>query len=255
MEDNKNLVRQQFASHAQAYVKSPVHAQGRSLARLVELTNPQPDWRVLDVSTGGGHTALAFAPRVAIVVASDLTPEMLAAAEKFSQERGVTNIEFEIADAESLPFGDNEFDLVTNRLALHHYSEARRAISEMARVLKQGALLALVDNVVPPNKQTGGYINAFEKLRDPSHNWCYPLVRLQTYLEDAGMKLQHTESYKKDLEFEEWTARIGASEVTQDKLRALLREAPEGPRAFFKPRFDGDKISFSLEEAILIARK
>ena len=59
---------------------STVHAQGESLARLVELTNPQPTWIVLDVSTGAGHTALAFAPHVAHVVATDLTPQMIEAA-------------------------------------------------------------------------------------------------------------------------------------------------------------------------------
>jgi ubiquinone/menaquinone biosynthesis C-methylase UbiE len=149
-------VREQFGASAQKYVTSSIHAQGASLARIVELTQPQPDWLVLDISTGGGHTALALAPHVRRVVATDWTPEMLAAAEEFIRARGLTNIEFKIADAENLPFGENEFDLVTNRLALHHYPNARRAISEVVRVLKPKGLFALVDNVVPPDKHTAG---------------------------------------------------------------------------------------------------
>src|SRR5438128_671815 len=99
MTDNKDTVRRQYGAHAAAYVTSPIHAQGASLARLVELTQPQPEWIVLDVSTGGGHTALAFAPHVRKVIAADLTPEMLAAAETFLRQQGAVNIDYQIADA------------------------------------------------------------------------------------------------------------------------------------------------------------
>lgn len=255
MSDIKETVRQQYGAHAEAYVTSPVHAQGASLARLVELTQPQPDWIVLDVSTGGGHTALAFAPQVRKVIATDLTPEMLAAAQKFARERGVTTIEYRIADAEDLPFGEAEFDLVTNRIALHHCPDGRKAVTEMARVLKAGGLLALVDNVVPPDRQIAGYINGFEKLRDPSHHWCYPTVRLETYLTEAGLRVEHVETSAKEMEFEPWADRMGASGEKKERLRALLAQAPEGARAFFKPRGEGARLQFSLEEAILIARK
>jgi SAM-dependent methyltransferase len=255
MSDNKETVREQYGAHADAYVTSPVHAKGASLSRLVELTKPRPDWTVLDVSTGGGHTALAFAPHVRKVIATDLTPEMLVAAERFARAQGVTNIEYQTADAESLPFGEAEFDLVTNRIALHHYSDARKAIAEMARVLKPGGLLALVDNVVPPDRPIAGAINAFEKLRDPSHHWCYPIVRLEAYLTDAGLRLEHVESSGKEMEFQPWADRMGASAETKARLRRLLAEAPEGVRAFFKPHGEDAELRFTLEEAILIGRK
>lgn len=255
MDQHKELNRRQFGAHAQNYVASADHAQGRSLDRLIELIRPQSTWVVLDVSTGGGHTALAFAPHVQRVVATDLTPEMLAGAERYIRQRGVTNVIFKVADAEELPFGDSEFDVVTNRIALHHFGDARKAISEMARVLKPDGSLGLVDNVVPPDKQTAGYINGFEKLHDPSHHWCYPVVRLEAYIQDAGLTLEHSETFKKDRDLDAWADRSGDSADTKEKLRALLREAPEGPRAFLNPRFDGSTVTFSLEEAVIIGRK
>ena len=169
MDDPHNLIRQQFGAHARAYAASAVHAQGASLARLVELTQPQRNWSVLDVSAGAGHTALTFAPRVARVIAADLTPQMLDQARQGAQERGITNIEFREADAHALPFGDHLFDLVTNRLALHHYLNARKAIAEMARVCRRGGIVALVDNVVPPDRLTSFYINDFEKCLNQLH--------------------------------------------------------------------------------------
>jgi len=73
-------VQTQFGANAEKYATSAVHAKGASLARLVELTAPQPDWRVLDVATAAGHTAFAFAPHVEWITAVDITPEMLTVA-------------------------------------------------------------------------------------------------------------------------------------------------------------------------------
>jgi ubiquinone/menaquinone biosynthesis C-methylase UbiE len=255
MNDSDKLIQQQFGVHASEYATSAVHAQGASLARLIELTQPQRDWVMLDVATGAGHTALTFAPRVARVIASDLTPQMLDAARALAKERGITNIDFKPADALALPFDGDTFDLVTNRIALHHYSDARKAIEEMARVCKRGGIVALVDNVVPPDKVTAGAINHFEKLRDPSHNWAYPIVRLEAYFGDAKLKIEHSESFKKEIEFEPWANRMGANAETKAKLRALLLEAPDAVREFLTPRIEGDKLCFSLTEAIVVGRK
>lgn len=253
--DHTRLIRDQFGAHADAYATSAVHAQGASLARLVELTQPQHDWLVLDVSTGAGHTALTLAPHVARVIATDLTPQMLDAARKLASERGITNIDFRPADAQVLPLDDNTFDLVTNRIALHHYPDARKAIEEMARVCKPGGLVALVDNVVPPDKQIAGYINHFEKMRDPSHNWAYPIVRLEAHFADAKLKVEHSESLKKEIEFEPWANRMGASEEAKTKLRKWLNDAPAGGLEFLTPRVDDDKMFFTLTEAIIVGRK
>ena len=250
-----DLVQQQFGAHARAYTTSQVHAQGASLARLIELTDQQRDWIALDVSTGAGHTALAFAPRVARIIACDLTPQMLDAARQLAQERGVTNIEFRDADAHALPFDDATFDLVTNRIALHHYRDARKAIAEMARVCKPGGIVALVDNIVPPDKITAGALNHFEKERDPSHNWCYPLARLEAMFNDAGLKIAHSETLRKEMEFEPWVARMGADVETQTKLRAWLLGERDTAREWLTPRVANEKLFFSLTEAIVIGKK
>ena len=89
----KSLVQQQFGAHAAAYATSIVHAKGASLGRLVELVKPEPHWQALDVATGAGHTAAAFAPHVARVIASDLTEEMLQEAGKLAAAKGFANMD------------------------------------------------------------------------------------------------------------------------------------------------------------------
>jgi ubiquinone/menaquinone biosynthesis C-methylase UbiE len=134
-------VRSQFGRTANAYVESTGHAQGAELAQMVALAHALHPGAlaaktVLDVATGGGHTALAFALAGAQVTATDLTPEMVAAARAFVQANGGEGVRLGVAPAEDLPFADAGFDLVTCRIAAHHFADPERFVREAARVLK-----------------------------------------------------------------------------------------------------------------------
>src|SRR6266705_3592636 len=155
----KSLVQEQFGATAAHYLTSKPHAKGKSLERLVELVKPQPGWHALDVATGAGHTAYAFAPHVARVWATDITAEMLDLVRAEAARRKLANIRVAHAKAEALPFDDASFDLVTCRIAPHHFDSIPAFLAETARVLKANGTLALADNVVPPGS-VGDYVNA-----------------------------------------------------------------------------------------------
>src|SRR5215510_12635674 len=229
---NKSLVQEQFGAHAAAYVTSTVHAKGASLARLVQLVAPQPQWQVLDVATGAGHTALAFAPHVDKVIASDLTQEMLTEAAKLAAEKGVHNLETAHADAEALPFADTSFELVTCRIAPHHFPDVPTFVAAARRVLVPGGTLAVVDNISPDQVSTPGFsstdlrdasltYNAFEKIRDPSHGRCLGMTEWSEVIEDAGFEPLHAERLPKDMEFQPWVERMGADSTTIARLRTM----------------------------------
>jgi ubiquinone/menaquinone biosynthesis C-methylase UbiE len=75
--DIKKDVKQQFGKNADSYVSSPIHKDGNDLQMLVGMATITGAETLLDIATGGGHTANAFAPLVKKVTAIDLTPEML----------------------------------------------------------------------------------------------------------------------------------------------------------------------------------
>lgn len=252
--DNRELVQRQFGSAAEAYATSHVHAKGASLKRLVDLVRPRPDWKVLDVATGGGHTAFVFAPKVAHVIATDITKEMLEKAAALARERAVTNVSFEVADAESLPFPDRSFDLVTCRIAAHHFPNVGRFVAESARVLMRGGLLAVVDNIVPLGVEASTYVNQFERLRDPSHARCLSADEWAQAFAKASIALVHTEAAPKSLDFNDWTERMNVPPAVKDELLRMLREAPPEASAFLKPSFKEDTVRFTLHEAILVGR-
>lgn len=259
----KQEVREQFGANAAAYVSSPVHAQGASLMRLVECVAPRPAWRVLDLATAAGHTALAFAPHVTSVTGLDLTPEMLPPAISLAAERGASNVDFAVGDVEDLPFGDGAFDLVTCRIAPHHFPDIGRFLAEAARVLRPGGSLAVVDNVVPGSRlrgkkadrqrEAGQYVNAFEKLRDPSHVRCLSYEEWLDTLVAAGLTIETAETLDKRLTFETWAARH--TPEMQTRLRVLLLRAPEAAAAFLDPQTHTGLTTFRLREGLFVARK
>jgi len=251
----KSKARAQFGASADAYATSSIHARGESLALLLELVEPQPGWRALDVATGAGHTALAFAPHVAHVVASDLTQEMLAKTAELAAGRGLRNLETRTADAELLPFEDASFDLVTCRLAFHHFPNPRRAASELARVLRPGGLLGFTDNIVVADDGAAEYYNAYEKLRHPSHHRVYPLADLEAMFEEAGFRVRATRQLSKEFEFHPWADRQGASDAVKETLLDMMRKLPEVLETLFAPRWEDGTMYFSLWEVVIVGEK
>lgn len=260
----KQRVKEQFGATAESYAVSRVHAQGASLARLVELIQPQAHWRVLDVATGAGHTAFAFAPHVQQVIASDLTPQMLATTARLAAEKGLSNLSVEEADAEALPFADGTFDLVTCRIAPHHFPDVAQFVRECARVLTGGGLLALVDNVVPGSlasdgagsaqRAVGDYVNMLEKLRDSSHHRCLSLAEWEALFQQSGFTVRHSEIAPKAMAFNEWATRMPLSSETLAELRRRFVDAPLAVLDFLQVEAVEDDLHFVLAEALMIGK-
>lgn len=253
--DHSKRVRRQFGASAEHYRTSTSHARGRSLTRLLELTKPEPGWRVLDVATGAGHTAAALAPRVADVVASDMTREMLGQAAIVCRTNDVLNVHFVMESAQSLAYGDATFDLVTCRVAAHHFPEPGRFVAESARVLKPGGMLTVIDNIVPEDDDSAAWINRYERRRDPSHLQCLKLSRWETLYREAGIELAHREVIPKWLDLDDWLRRMDVSPDTARRLRRELFDAPGTVREFWRPRVKGDAVELALQEAILLGRR
>lgn len=249
---NKTLVQEQFGKTAANYLTSAPHALGKSLERLVALTSPQKSWHVLDVATGGGHVAYAFAPHVERVWATDITQEMLDLAKSEAKKRGLTNLRTAYAKAELLPFEDADFDLVTCRIAPHHFDSIPEFLGEVHRVLKPNGIFALVDNVVPAGS-VGDYINAFERFRDPSHLRAWTMEEWRAALKQAGLAVEHEEQIYKKMEFKSWASRHDAT--MQALLRAMLAEVAPAVKAAMEPQGTGAELTFRLCEGLFITKR
>ncbi len=226
-------IRRQFTAAAGAYVASAVHRGGPDLDALLALAGDVGGARVLDVGTGAGATALAFAERGARVVALDLTPAMLETARGQAAERGITGLETRLGDAAELPFPDEHFDVVTCRVCAHHFGRARRAVAEMARVLRPEGQLLLIDSISPEDPAQDTFLNAVELLRDRSHVRNYRVSEWLAWLREEGLAAEHVRTFPTFLDFEDWTARMNTPAHEKEQIRRLLDGAPDAVRAAF----------------------
>ncbi len=263
MTDTYSKVRAQFGKSASAYVTSEGHAKGAELALMVALAGEGVGElvgkRVLDIATGGGHTALAFAKAGAEVVATDLTPEMLNAAKTFLGEEAAevrASVTFTPAAAEDLPFENASFDIVTCRIAAHHFADPKAFLRESARVLKAGGLLMLVDNIAPTPSELARVMNHIEKVRDPSHAEAYSVATWLSWFAETRLELLHFSRWETHKDFREWLARAQTPEPDGDVLEAYVLSLPESFKRYFKVE-ERDSVLHALvhEAALFVTTK
>jgi SAM-dependent methyltransferase len=128
------------------------HAQIAAFTRgateaILEAAHLRPGMRVLDLACGVGDPALSIAAEVAPsgrVTATDLGPGMMSLAEELARKKGLANIEFREANAESLPFADASFDVLSCRFGIMFFPDLAKALRECLRVLKPGGRAAFV---------------------------------------------------------------------------------------------------------------
>lgn len=254
--DIKTDVKKQFGRSAASYVVSEGHRKGGDLQTLVAMVNATGTEHALDIATGGGHTANALAPIVGKVTALDLTPQMLAAAEKFIRGNGHENVEFVEGDAEKLPFSDKTFDIVSCRIAPHHFPNITRFVSEVSRVLKSGGQFLLDDNVVPENNEFDKFYNTVEKKRDYSHFRAWKKTEWIQILENKGFEIQELYRFDKPFDFESWADRMHLSDSEKAELTDYMVNASDKVKQKFRIQIENQKIiTFQGEAVVLNATK
>jgi SAM-dependent methyltransferase len=240
---------------AEAYATGE-HRAGRELELVVEYAAPTGTERVLDIGTGAGHTALALAPRVSDVVLTDPVDAMLAAARRLFQTTGLSNAQFVRANAEQLPFPRASFDIVTTRLAAHHFDDVPLAMREVARVLRPGGIFIFIDTTAPEDPASAAYQDEVELLRDPTHRHIYTEREWVAFCEGAGLRVEKREVVRKTHDFEPWLERGGEDAATQQRVRTRFLEAPASAvRDLEIVVADGKVKSFTDRKLVLAARR
>jgi ubiquinone/menaquinone biosynthesis C-methylase UbiE len=203
---------------------------------LLDHADARPADTLLDIATGTGFTALAFAPHVQSVVGLDVSTGMLAEARKQQQQQGLTNVTWLEGAAEALPFPEASFSMVTCRVAPHHFDSVPQFLAEVARVLQPGGRLLLADTSVPDNEdELSRWQNHVEKLRDPSHVRNLTPQQWRQAIETAGLRVAAVEQAAPDgtMQLNDWLEKAGC---VGDQARAVRQEfqtaSPQARQAF-----------------------
>ena len=223
---------------------------------VLEGLDPTPDDVVLDVAAGTGHVARALAPAVRAVVALDATVAMLRQGHAAAAEAGLRNVVFQRGDATALPFLDGSFDLVITRFAVHHFEDPADPLSEMARCVRPGGRVVVVDLIADEDPAVAARQNALERLRDPSHTTMLSADGLVALLAGPGLEDVRIEARGIVRPLAGWLDQTDADDDVRARVVAALRsDADGGPRTGFAPRERDGEWEFVHTVASITARR
>jgi SAM-dependent methyltransferase len=255
--EHNEKIQESFTAQGEAFATQPWTADEERIGRLVKAARLSGNERVLDIATGPGLIAEAFAKAAREVVGVDLTEAMLAIAEARRKERKIENLSFRSGDVQQLPFEAGEFDVVVCRFAFHHFEDPERVLSEMTRVSRKNGLVLVEDMIGSEHPERRAYQDRFEKLRDPSHTKTLSLSGMLGLFRVAGLEAE-TVTMGNDLqpEVERWMATTKPPAEKAMEIRRLLEADRAKDLSGVKPFQDATgKLFFHERTAIVTGRK
>jgi SAM-dependent methyltransferase len=234
-----------FGPRAPVYATSQVHVSDDSLELVKRLTAAGTYRWTVDLGTGAGFTAFAMMEFSQRVLATDPTLPMLQQARRLGQERQLDKLMLCQNVAEALPFAGNSLDLVTCRVAAHHFADFAQSLDEVQRVLKVGGALVMADSVAPEDDAVAEWMNDIELRRDFSHVKDRQVPEIEAMLAGRGLLIVQQEHARIYLQFNDWVARTATPQEEVATLRDDFLSAAPGIREAFQIQAIGEDIHFS----------
>ncbi len=232
----------EFTRQAEGFNASASANDARLLDAILGLCRPGADERWLEAACGPGVIARRLAGEAAAVLGIDLTPAMIDLARREAAAAGLDNAEFAVGDATALDAGDASFDGAVTRFSIHHVPLPVRLVGELARVVRPGAPVVLVDHLADADPEAGRWAQEIERLRDPSH-WSSPtLAHAHTLLEQAGLELDYERFLPLELDYDDWLERGSADDEARGIIAQALARRPPNVTCFEVSERDGRRI-------------
>jgi ubiquinone/menaquinone biosynthesis C-methylase UbiE len=248
----KDLVREQFTRTAQVFGDYALSSREPEAERLARMVLAGERDRAVDIACGPGTLALRFARRVRWVCGLDLTPAILERARRSAAGEGLSNLDFALGDAQSLPFADGSLDIAVTSYALHHLLDAARTIREMSRVVKRGGRVGILDIFLPDNPGIAELSNRIERLRDASHTRTLARKEFELHFAANGLRVLETSVQENSRSFDHWMLVAGSKpgDGPYTEARRLMEASIADDGAWFHPRFEPTEDGTGARELI-----
>jgi len=227
------------------------------LARVRTLLRPRREDLALDVATGTGAIARAFAADVRAVVGVDVSAGMLEAAAAAFAREGAPPAVLMQADAGRLPVATACFDIVTCSRAIHHMAAPREALAEMFRVSAPGARLLVVDSTTYEEEEWARLHNDLERLRDPSHARGLGSTELREMVTATGFRIEWSGLEESSRSLRVWLDDVAAGSDEAEAVSRWIAAARSSSPDFCDAHFveaDGEP-AFRYRLTWILARK
>jgi ubiquinone/menaquinone biosynthesis C-methylase UbiE len=252
----QRAAQEQFGRQSERYGRGHILENIDDVVAAVAPLNLQPGSAALDVATGGGHTGLYLASLGLDVTLADIAEPMLQRASEAAAARGL-QVKTRQHAAEQFPYADASFDLVTCRVAAHHFSSPDAFVGETARVLKPGGWFILIDGSVEDDQpEAEEWLHQVEKYRDPSHHRLLTPRVCRRLCEKHGLRVEKsilTPFKQPDLNWYFETA--ATSPENRAKVLDLVEHIPDSARKLFQLAEEDGKITWWWQRLTLVAEK
>jgi 2-polyprenyl-3-methyl-5-hydroxy-6-metoxy-1,4-benzoquinol methylase len=248
--------KEQFGAQSEHYGKGHILENVDDVKKAISDLKIRPGRKALDIACGTGHTGLHLASTGLDVTLCDISPEMLERAREQAEERGL-KVTLNEHTAEKLPYPDQSFDLVTCRVAAHHFSNPQAFLAEAARVLKVYGYLLIIDGTVSDDQpEAENWLHQVEKLRDPSH---HRFIRPRQWKEwTEANNLRVVKSMIEPLKMPDLQWYFTAADTSPEnrkKVLELVSRAPQSARDLFKISVEEGKIVWWWQRLTFLAGK
>ena len=246
---------EEFTRRAEAFATAPPITDSEALNLLVRMSGAGPQDTALDVACGAGLVVCALAPLVQHATGIDLTPAMIERAQALQEEKGLTNITWQVGDVLPLPYADKSFSIVTCRYALHHFEDPAAVLAEITRVCAPNGKVVLVDMNASAEPEKAAAFNRMERLRDPSHVRALPLEELEELSRQAGLQLLERTFYGLDWELEPALEGSSPNPGDFEQIPKMFKEDLERNEMSVHVRRQKSKIWFTYPIVVIVAQK
>lgn len=248
--------RETFSGSAERYLESSDHGSGPDLELIASVADRLSPALTVDVATGAGYALKAAAPMSRRCLALDLTLEMLQVTRRHFMEAGIPGLSVVQASAENMPLGDSTTQLLTCRIAPHHFPSLAPFLEEVNRVLDRKGQAVIIDSVVPDDPECDRFLNDVERQRDPSHVRSGTAGEWEKFIDQAGLEIVFFDTFSRTHPFQEWARRVGLEDEGVKALEARFMEAAPRVKEQFKVEvMDGKVMSYTDEKGMWVVKK
>jgi len=249
----QEVVRDRFTRTAEVFGDAVMQTRAAEAESLAHMVSAKKSDCAVDLACGTGALAIIFARHVRWIIGLDLTPAMLAVAQRTARDANARNVAFALGNAEQIPFPDASLDLVLSSYALHHVPEAGQVIGEMSRVLKSGGRAGIIDIFALEDPRSAEMHDRIERIRDPSHT--RTLARSEFAFLFAAHRLRITDTRVEEhpITFDQWMHRAGRepSDPEYIETRRLMEATIPDDLAAFHPRYSASSPIGSDEAPVI----
>jgi len=220
---NLDTYRKQFGVRSLNWHDSAVWLTDDALlAKHAEMADVAPDAKLLDVCCGSGVVGNAFRAKVGHITGLDITPEMVAIARTRLDEVVLGNV-FD------MPFGDDAFDIVSNREVMHLFPHPERMLEQVIRVLKPGGQFVF-GQIVPFSAVDAPWMNRIFRKKQPLLHHMFLHEDLLKLLEDAGFTNIHSKEINVWENIDIWIDTVETSRRHRHEIKEHFFNAPQEVR-------------------------